>query len=73
MHTGTTYLNFNQIGRQAAEQRRSEIRPLCISVQGHSSSNPSNDSDRHIWVSYLRYIQTLAVTLTVREIIAVKV
>ena len=73
MHSGTTYLNFSQIGRQAAERRRSEIWPLCISVQGHSRSNPSNASDRHTWVSYLHYIQTLAVTLTVCEIIALKV
>ena len=73
MHRGPTYLNFSQIGRQAAERRRSEIWPLCISVQGHSRSNPSNASDRHTWVSYLHYIQTLAVALTVCEIIAPKV
>ena len=73
MPSGPTYLNFSQIGRQAAERRRSEIWPLCISVQGHSRSNPSNVSDRHTWVSYLHYIQTLAVTLTVCEIIALKV
>jgi len=56
-----------------AKRWRSENRPLCISVQGHSRSIPSYVSDRHIWVSYLHYIQTLIVTRTVCEIIALKV
>ena len=71
--SGTMYINFSEIGRQAAKRRRSEIWPPCISVQGHSRSNPSNASDRHLWVSYWHFIQTLAVSLTVFEIIAVKV
>jgi hypothetical protein len=56
-----------------AKRRRSENRPLCISVQGHSRSNPSFDSDRHAWVSYRHLIQTLVVTRSFCEIIALKV
>ena len=51
MHSGLTYLNLSAIGQQAAKRRRSEIWPTCISVQGHSGSNPNNVSDRHTWVS----------------------
>ena len=73
MHSGLTYLNLSEIGRQAAKRRRSEIWPLCISVQGHSGSNPSNVPDRHAWVSYWHYMQTLVLSLTVCEIIDLKV
>ena len=73
VHSDTTYLNLSEIGRQAAKRRRSEIWPPCISVQGHLGSNPSNASDRHPWVSYWHSIQTLVVSRTVWEIIAVKV
>ena len=73
MHSGTKYLSLSVIGQQAAKRPRSEIKfDPCISVQGHSGSNPSSASDRHTWVSYLYFIQTLAVSLTV-TIIAIKI
>jgi len=56
-----------------AKRRRSENRPLCISVQGHPRSNPRYASDRHTWVSYRHLIQTLVVTRTVSEIIGLEV
>ena len=73
LYSGTTYLNLSGFGRQVAKRRWSEIWPPCISVQGHLGSNPSNASDRHLWVSYWHSMQTLAVSRTVWEIIAVKV
>ena len=54
-----------------AKRRRSENRPLCISVQGHPRSNPRYASDRHTWVSY-RHL-TFVITRTVSEIIGLEV
>jgi len=45
-----------------------------FSVQGHSGSYPSNATDKQSWVSStLHFIQTLVMTHTVSQIIALKV